>query len=46
MKNKQTPDAAYRTTKGGKIEAPKKQEGAPVATRTAGNDLRVRRGKA
>lgn len=46
MKNKKRPDAVYRTNKGGKIEAPKKQEAEPVATRTAGNDLRVRRGKA
>ena len=40
-KNNKSP---YATNKGGKIEAPNKQSGEPKATKTAANDLRIKRG--
>lgn len=36
---------AYATNKGGKIQAPKKQQGEPKAVKTQGDDLRVRKQK-
>ena len=43
MKN--TKFSPYATNKGGKIDAPKKQnENEPKATKTTANDLRTKRG--
>ncbi len=42
MKNNKK-ENPYATLKGGKIEAPRKQEKEPKSTRKTGNDLRVKR---
>ena len=41
---KETKYSPYATNKGGKIDAPKKQNNEPKSTKTAGNDLRIKRG--
>jgi hypothetical protein len=45
MKNKNTTYSPYATNKGGKISSPKgKPTGEPIAAKTVGGDLRVKRG--
>lgn len=42
---KETKYSPYATNKGGKIDAPRKQNNSePKATKTVGNDLRNKRG--
>ena len=36
----------YQTNKGGQILAPKKAQDEPRATKTCGDDLRIKKGKA
>ena len=43
MKNKNY--SPYATNKGGKITAPRNSENEPRATKTVGDDMRIKKGK-